>query len=101
MLGHQPDVLSSGNGSQNCTLLFVVLDGLSGHESCSTIAELDDDGGLEHLGSLHDCVDGGGGGAVEGGQGNGVIFAVGHELEEVVSGDNSGRNNAVESRHGY
>ena len=44
MLGHQSNVMSSGDGSENSGLLLVVLDALAGQESRSAVADLDDDG---------------------------------------------------------
>ena len=44
MLGHQPNMLSSGNGSQNGGLLLVVFDAFAGDKCSSAVTELDDDG---------------------------------------------------------
>ena len=40
VLGHQTNVLSSGDGAEDGALLLIILDGLAGHESGTTIAEL-------------------------------------------------------------
>ena len=40
VFGHQPHVLSSGDGAQDCGLLFVVFDAFTSHEGTSTVAEL-------------------------------------------------------------
>ena len=45
VLGHQPDVLSSSNGAKDSSLLLFILDALTGKESGTTVAELNDDGG--------------------------------------------------------
>ncbi len=40
MLGHQPDVLSSGDRAEDGGLLLLVLDGLAGQEGRATVADL-------------------------------------------------------------
>ncbi len=49
---------------------------------------------------LQDCVDGGRGGAVEGGQRVSVVPAVLHQLEQVVAGDHAGGNHILETHLG-
>lgn len=48
---------------------------------------------------LQDSVDGGGGGAVEGGECHTVVAAVLEQLDDVVASENAGRHNTVET-HG-
>lgn len=66
VLGHQPHVLGTSNGSKNRGFLIGVLDPLASQECCFSIGELDDDWRVDVPGSLEDSIDGGGGGAVEG-----------------------------------
>ncbi len=54
----------------------------------------------EAPGCLKDGIDGGGRGAVEGRQSDLVVTAVGHQLQQVVAGDDAGGNDTAESSHG-
>ena len=63
---------------------------LAGEEGGAPVGKLDDDGAVDVPGRLQDGVDGGGGGAVEGGQGVAVSAAIFKQFDEVVSGDHAG-----------
>ena len=65
MFGHQPDMLSTSDGSQNGTFLLVILDAFAGDKCASTIAKLDHDGGFDIPGGLQGGIDGGRGRAIK------------------------------------
>jgi len=62
-------------------------------------SHLDDNWRFQDFRSLQDCIDGRGWGAVEGRQSDVVFAAVSHQLQEVVAGDDAGRNDAIQSGH--
>ena len=56
MLGHQPDVLGTGDSAQDGGLLVGVGDALAGQEGRAAVTELDNDGRVDVTGSLEDIL---------------------------------------------
>ncbi len=70
MLGHEPCMLSSSNGSQNGCLLLVILDTFACQKGSSTIGKLNNHWWLNVTGCLQHCINGWSGSAIEGRQSN-------------------------------
>ena len=56
MLGHQPDVLGTGDSAQDGGLLVGVGDALAGQEGRAAVTELDDDRRVDVSGSLEESL---------------------------------------------
>mmetsp|Transcript_20053 Transcript_20053/g.33164 ORF Transcript_20053/g.33164 Transcript_20053/m.33164 type:complete len:312 (+) Transcript_20053:308-1243(+) len=95
--GHLANVEGHGDGTSGSSV--GVLRGLASEIAPAAVGDLDHDGAVRLLTSLHDGIAGGGGGAVEGGDGISIVLGVLQKLEEVVSGDNS-RGDVASSYHG-
>lgn len=76
----------TGNG---CGLILVVY-ALSGEESSTTLRGLEDDGALLVASSLERCDNSGAGGDVDRGDGVLVLLCVLEQLENIVTGDDTG-----------
>mmetsp|Transcript_6736 Transcript_6736/g.16336 ORF Transcript_6736/g.16336 Transcript_6736/m.16336 type:complete len:410 (+) Transcript_6736:222-1451(+) len=91
-LGHVADIVGAGDGAEDAGLetLLAVGERLASHELGATVGELDHDGGLVLGGSLQNLVHGGGGDAVDSGDGIAVLLGSGEELLERLAGDDTG-----------
>lgn len=84
------DVVGTGDGSLDGSALVLVVDALSGKVCGTTLAHLQDDGGLRVAGGLERSDNGRGGGDVDGGDGVALGLGVLEEVVDILTVDDTG-----------
>lgn len=87
--GDGVDVLGTSDSTLDGGVLVLALDALTAEEGGTTVGELDDDGGVDGSGTLQDGVDGGGAGAVEGGDGESLLLSIAVQLLGFVTSEDT------------